>query len=249
MELRISSTVMAWSVTVFWFLVFAVCGEDAKIAAQRLCMPEHPQQQFCRSDFVVRGKILGRLSMSDRVDEGGHDIAPLDIEDGVTAYIVKVERIYKGDGEMGLHRHVEAMMLRHDKGCGLPRLRKGHVYIITGTWDETGRYNVGACDWVIEYADLTKMQKQGVRYLYRQYCDTCQISLCFSGNCKQQSTSMCHWDLSGLRYDDDDCEAKHSRCIRFGNGNCGWYRSFNLKGCYRNRMLMRQNRVKKAAKS
>ena len=73
-----------------------------------------------------------------------------------------------------------------------------------------------------------------------------QISPCFTGRCKQGrvSTNVCQWDLSTLRYDDGDCEGKHSRCIRFGNGNCGWYRSFDLKGCYRNRKPTRKNRVR-----
>ncbi|XP_011673577.1 metalloproteinase inhibitor 3-like isoform X2 [Strongylocentrotus purpuratus] len=194
---------------------------------------------------MVRGRIIGKVAHSDR-DNGRTtmDVAPVDIDEGTTAYVVKVERIYKGEGVMGLQRHVEVMMMRRDKECALKRLRKGHVYIFTGNHDETGLYNIGTCDWVIEYSDLTKMQKQGVRYLYRQYCNTCEINLCFSGSCKQRSPTSCMWDVARIGYGDNHCEAKHSRCIRLGNGNCGWFNSFGFKGCYRNRALSQHNRVK-----
>ncbi|XP_003725523.1 metalloproteinase inhibitor 3-like isoform X1 [Strongylocentrotus purpuratus] len=245
MELmRDLSRLMARSLMFLWFLVFALC-DDVKGTAQCMCMPEHPQQQFCRSSFVVRGRIIGKVAHSDR-DNGRTtmDVAPVDIDEGTTAYVVKVERIYKGEGVMGLQRHVEVMMMRRDKECALKRLRKGHVYIFTGNHDETGLYNIGTCDWVIEYSDLTKMQKQGVRYLYRQYCNTCEINLCFSGSCKQRSPTSCMWDVARIGYGDNHCEAKHSRCIRLGNGNCGWFNSFGFKGCYRNRALSQHNRVK-----
>lgn len=82
---------------------------------------------------VVRGRIIGKVAHSNR-DNGRTtmDVAPVDIDEGTTAYVVKVERIYKGEGVMGLQRHVEVMMMRRDKECALKRLRKGHVYIFTG---------------------------------------------------------------------------------------------------------------------
>ena len=51
------------------------------------------------------------------------------------AYKVKVERIYKGEfrfGEGGLHRHLIVMMMRKDKECGLKKLKKGRVYVLSG---------------------------------------------------------------------------------------------------------------------
>ena len=67
---------------------------------------------------------------SEEEEESG--MAPLDMEDGEMAYKVKVERIYKGEGEGGLHRHLIVMMMRKDKECGLNKLKKGRVYVLSG---------------------------------------------------------------------------------------------------------------------
>ncbi|XP_022098795.1 metalloproteinase inhibitor 3-like [Acanthaster planci] len=206
-----------------------------------VCMPMHPQQHFCRSDFVIKGKILPDLKVfpdnNTKMKPDNDTSNP-----NVRMYTVRVEKVFKGQELMGPKKHAEILVSRRGETCGMP-LQENEVYILTGQ-QVKNMFTINMCDWVPKYSQLTRKQRQGIRHLYKQYCDSCEIKPCFHGNCQATTPNTCIWNVSGhmLNNNDLDCESDHSRCIKDGAG-CKWYMPQTMKICMKVRLQMRHNRL------
>ncbi|XP_038060714.1 metalloproteinase inhibitor 3-like [Patiria miniata] len=207
-----------------------------------VCMPMHPQQHYCRADFVIKGKILVDdlkvLSDNDTKMKADNDTSTPNMR----MYKVRIEKIFKGQELMGPKKHAEIMVSRLGETCGMP-LQENEVYVLTGR-QMKNMYTVNMCDWVRKYSHLSRKQRQGIRHLYKQYCDSCQIRPCFHGNCQATTPNTCIWNVSGrmLNNNELDCESDYSRCIKDGAG-CKWYMPQTMKECMQRRVQMRHNRI------
>ncbi|XP_033647641.1 metalloproteinase inhibitor 3-like [Asterias rubens] len=209
-----------------------------------VCMPMHPQQHFCRADFVIRGKILPDAKL---LPDNNDTKMKLDGNDtsipNMKVYRVRIEKIFKGGETMtGPTKRTEILVSRLGETCGIP-LQEGEVYVMTGRRMKD-MYTINMCDWVLKYNQLTRKQRQGIRHLYKQYCDSCQIKPCFHGDCQATTPNTCIWNVSGHMLDNHDlnCEVDFSRCIKDGAG-CKWYMPQTMKECLRLRTQMSNNRV------
>ncbi|XP_052677808.1 metalloproteinase inhibitor 3-like [Crassostrea angulata] len=119
------------------------------------CLPQHPQKQFCESDFVIKGRILSRT-------ESGHS----QLENAF--YTVQIIQNYKRE-HYGSARRVQIFTDLQSSMCG-PFFQIGREYIITGSI-QNDRWRVSSCSWNPESPSLTPYQRIALKFgYYRNSC-------------------------------------------------------------------------------
>ncbi|XP_071961287.1 metalloproteinase inhibitor 2-like [Antedon mediterranea] len=200
------------------------------------CSPMHPQQQFCDADFVIRGRVVAKkdsfLPLNNQLDSG----------DSYIDYNVTVERIFKGHQNIKIQTNIAITTAKEDGRCGVNDLNVRDTYLFAGKGKRM--FEIKNCDWVIGYKKLSRKQRQGVRHMYKQYCNSCKISPCYDEeSCNQDDSNTCMWDLSSMMYGDLDCESIYSRCLRTAEGTCKWLRSKEVRSCFEGRKHARLSRL------
>ncbi|XP_071810364.1 metalloproteinase inhibitor 2-like [Asterias amurensis] len=144
-------------------------------------------------------------------------------------YTVHVEKVYKGEEKILARSKIEIVSPADSGMCGLTNLEEGKKYLLTGSFDERGA-TVHLCDWVTESYLVTKSQRQGLKHIYKKYCDECIIKpdvIYWPPEAKEKD--VCAYNP--YLFHEDDCEAKFSSCIRRSNGVCEWLLTNQMKRC------------------
>ncbi|MBE0174935.1 hypothetical protein, partial [Bacillus spizizenii] len=161
------------------------------------CLPKHPQQQFCASDFVIRAKVTGTVPS---------------IHPHVTAYKIKTIKIFK----KLLKKTIRVIYTAHDS-CDV-NLNKSD-YLLSGHVRD-GMAVVNLCDRVEPWNSLPPVQKQYL-HMFGMGC-VCEISPCTGASCLieilQKKCLIRVNDSSVL----DDEEALQSICLPGSAGFCTW---------------------------
>ncbi|PIK53586.1 putative metalloproteinase inhibitor 3 isoform X2 [Apostichopus japonicus] len=170
------------------------------------------------------------------------EMVPRSVERDFLTYYVQVERVFKGENAVILNSAgiTEIKTPQSASLCGNVELEKGRAYLLSGKV-ENGTLVIDMCDWVVAYRDMTKKQRQSVRFFFKQNCQLCKITPCFSKqHCEQKDSipNSCTYDMTNLLSGSTDCEGQHSRCIRSSDGVCRWARSSQMKECIRHRTQM-----------
>lgn len=197
------------------------------------CMPEHPQNAYCRSDYVVKAVVERQeIKGSNFTTEyGTFDIDPQRI------YHVRVLQTFKR-GNSGLTQGKTAKITTSvsESSCGAT-LRRGATYLLSGhVYD--GKSHIGLCSWYTEWKNVTPKQQKGLLSLYDFNCQ-CEIQQCWSSSCRTVSQRLsCDWPMVMLPH--HDCLAQHSVCTKAGNGSCFWSRGRSRSDCERSNASRRK---------
>ncbi|XP_056635261.1 tissue inhibitor of metalloproteinase [Diorhabda carinulata] len=167
------------------------------------CMPQHMQERFCESDFVILARVKREHIIGDR-----------------RVYKVRVKKEFKTSEKAIIAlKSGKLMTAAQDSLCGV-NLDIGKTYVLSGRIYAL-RAQVNLCGIHTEWQHLTKRQKKGLRLLYRHGCN-CKIRRCFYGRCHRQIDS-CTWRNS--------CESNEGICLRQNNQSCMWAKTRLLSTC------------------
>ena len=130
-------------------------------------------------------------------------------------------------------RSLFAKAYTHKDGsmCGVEWLENGKVYLIAGKISNA-KLNLHMCtSWIAEWTQVTQRQRVGARRFYGPNCD-CQISPCYGNDCpKLKGCNTSEY----LNPADNDCEWRHSYCLKNANGTaCAWQETAEYKNCTNN---------------
>ncbi|XP_049532367.1 tissue inhibitor of metalloproteinase [Anopheles darlingi] len=179
------------------------------------CMPQHPQSAYCEADYVIVAQVL-RKSQST----GTHD-----------AYKIAIKKEYKmSDAAREELRHGKLYTPSVDSACGRP-LEPNKLYAIAANTNQ-----IGLCNYVQPYAELSLVEKRGLAGMYRKGCD-CRVVPCFGPKCVFKP-GACSWSPFTKK---GDCETMFGSCVPAGraqqNGvptKCHWRRSPRFSECLAN---------------
>ncbi|XP_022296385.2 metalloproteinase inhibitor 3-like [Crassostrea virginica] len=166
------------------------------------CLPQHPQQQFCNADFVIKAKILKRKQTN------------ADIFSNVI-YTVKILQDYKNHKGQYKQRTQNIYTASNSAACG-SFFEIGKEYIITGSIRD-GRWSTNLCRWNPQVSLLSSYQKDALRFgFYKKNCK-CEIKECFGNTCPPADRNSCVIKKGA----DIRCFYSNNSCSRQGYG-CGW---------------------------
>ncbi|XP_062585362.1 metalloproteinase inhibitor 3-like [Saccostrea cucullata] len=165
------------------------------------CPPQHPQEHFCKSQFVVQARVI-----SQRTVNNGLDIV----------YTVQIIQDFKSDrrryGQQTTMRTIKTSS--SSAACG-SYFKINKEYIISG-FNNQGKWETNLCAWNTETSLLTEYQRRALNFgIYQNSC-TCKIFDCTSdvidcpavkGNeCVIRTNPSCY-------YDDNSCGRVNSKCM------------------------------------
>uniref|UniRef100_A0A182M9Z8 NTR domain-containing protein n=1 Tax=Anopheles culicifacies TaxID=139723 RepID=A0A182M9Z8_9DIPT len=178
------------------------------------CQQQHPQTAFCASEYVIVAQVLRRTSSKDRP--------------ALDAYKIAIKKEYKMSEEARKFlRHGKLFTASSGSMCGIT-LEPNKLYAIAANSEQ-----VGLCDYVHPYSNLTIVERRGLSGIYRKGCG-CRINHCWKHKCSRRVGS-CNWTPSTAKI---DCTASFSSCVPAGVVNedgtpikCHWRRSQHFGQC------------------
>ncbi|XP_026476558.1 tissue inhibitor of metalloproteinase-like [Ctenocephalides felis] len=177
------------------------------------CMPMHPQEQFCKADYVIVARVMKRhfTHSNDQV-----------------VYKLQILQEYKMS-EKAPHYLKSGRLVSSssDSMCGV-QLQVGETYVIMGR----NRSLLSLCDFYRPYRSLTTVMKRGILGMYAKGCQ-CPIKTLMraTNESNRLAFDSCKWNfLSG------NCEGDYGICIRredqiSGRVTCHWRRNSFYKKC------------------
>lgn len=121
----------------------------------------------------------------------------------------------------------KAYTYKDGAGCGVDWLVNGKVYLISGNILKS-KLRLGLCGpWIAEWSQVTQRQRVGVRRFYEPNC-ACQITPCYGDDC----ATLKGCNTGSMNHLDNDCEWRHSYCLKNANGTaCAWRETADYKKC------------------
>ncbi|XP_059393651.1 metalloproteinase inhibitor 3-like [Carassius carassius] len=161
------------------------------------CLPRHPQQHFCASDIVIRGKVVGKVNST--IPE-------------LTAYNIQTVETFKQPDMKRIQ-----VIYTSQTSCGINL--QNDEYLLSGHVKD-GRVLVDLCNLVKPWKELSRAQKL---YLskYQSGC-VCEISPCTGASCLTEILQKKCLIRVNNSFSLDDEEALQSICLPDNNGFCSW---------------------------
>ncbi|XP_068701449.1 metalloproteinase inhibitor 3-like [Montipora foliosa] len=206
----------------FYSIVISVLVGSLTTCQACSCAKSHPQEMYCRAQFVIRAKILSQEFLTE--------------DNKTLAFNLRVQKIFKGETQLNqtdaIQRHgskkrsliARAYTASDGARCGVT-LFSNTVYLLSGrVWKRKIRLNM--CDWIQPWSDVTSRQRMGIRRFYGSNCD-CQVSPCYEEHCEE--LKGCEQE-SGFR--SGDCEWDHSYCVKNADKSaCAWRKTDEFTKC------------------
>lgn len=202
------------TINVFLVAVAIFLGLIVQQGDSCFCQLRHPQQHYCASDYVVLAGILD-------TDTVYKDDTPIE-----TQYTVNIKRVFKSGEKYENASKGIIISPAHQGQCAVNALQIGTNYLITGVAMDGNLYT-SLCDWVMPYKNLTKAQKNGIRFKYETGCK-CEFAFCSEANCGQQryANATCEWEI------EDMFDCYHNDGICYHNGeDCLWRETKSFRTC------------------
>ncbi|KAL7634221.1 UNVERIFIED_CONTAM: hypothetical protein RMT77_015551 [Armadillidium vulgare] len=176
------------------------------------CNMKHPQQHVCEADFVLAVRVR----------------RPTTTSDGLTAYKIRVKRIFKisEKAQLALSKKVIYTI----PGQCEVRLERKTSYVIAGDV-EGGKPWISACSFAQPWRNLAPKMKKGIKLLYQTGCD-CPIVSCHWWDRCPPGNFFCPWETTR---EEEDCQAKHGVCLRRPDGSCSWLGGRLYRTCMKSR--------------
>ncbi|XP_022306245.2 metalloproteinase inhibitor 3-like [Crassostrea virginica] len=166
------------------------------------CAREHPQTQFCNSQFVVEAKVLAKKPGNNQF---GQEVK----------YIVEVLKDYK-NSYRPIRGKIEIFTSGSSASCGA-FFQLNQKYIISGSTTRGVKFT-SSCSWNRLVTTLTSYQSKALRNgIYRNNCG-CEIEDCtFRRECPAASKRRCVIPDNS----DSRCYYNNNVCTRSRRG-CSW---------------------------
>ncbi|XP_071810367.1 metalloproteinase inhibitor 3-like [Asterias amurensis] len=208
-------------------------SEPPRPASQCNCPIRHPQENICRADIVIQGRIMEVKSPGDGLLS---TVALLE-------YSVKVNKVFKDtEGVLNRKRRRKIAMITSssDRLCGVTEMKTGALYLMTGL-AIGGELFFSQCEWVHRYKELSPDQKAGLKQEFLRGCDSCQIDQQGSSipgiHNDTASETVCYHDpLGSEQLGIEDCETEYSICKPVKKGHCAWTGGQRYKSCVEKRI-------------
>nr|XP_022300480.1 metalloproteinase inhibitor 3-like [Crassostrea virginica] len=161
------------------------------------CFLSHPQTNFCRSDYVIKARILGESN----------------VDNFRKKYKVQVLVNYKSGYTRPFRDSVIWISTAtQSAACGVT-FDIGNTYVITGSISN-GEFNTHTCTWNSKVTDLTSFQRNALQNgIYRDNCN-CKIRSCPHNVCEQGEGCLAPYATSS-------CYDEQAACTR-SLGTCQW---------------------------
>ncbi|KAM7386942.1 hypothetical protein PAMA_009528 [Pampus argenteus] len=183
-----------------------------EIAEACSCSPSHPQQAFCKSDVVIRAKVVGRQEV-----EVGNNIYGNPIRQ--VKYDIKQIKMFKGPNQ-----EFDAVYTAPISAvCGVTLETNGKEYLITGKVSTNGTMHIKLCSFIEPWENMSDIQKRSLIHRYEMGCK-CKITYCSSIPCMISSPAECLWTDWVIEKAVSGEQAKHYACIKRSDDSCAWYR-------------------------
>nr|XP_061805739.1 metalloproteinase inhibitor 2-like [Nerophis lumbriciformis] len=167
--------------------------------------PNHPQQDFCEADVVIKAKVVG--GKYDRYTR-------------MFKYDIRQTKLFKGP-----KKHFDAIYTgANSAGCKVT-LAIGVEHLLMASLLPEGLLRM-SCGFYKPWSSISATQRS-LLPIYHKGCD-CKIVSCTSLPCGTNKPTECLWtDFLPTRIDKQD-QSKNLACIKRGYGYCAWYRGFTL---------------------
>ncbi|XP_002160236.1 metalloproteinase inhibitor 3 isoform X1 [Hydra vulgaris] len=205
-----------------FYLLLASCG--IKVVVSCMCMPIHPQSVFCKTEFIIKARILSKEII--KVNYTDENLLNLDIlfsHHIVYKILIKsVLKNAKSSYQFNLQQLHSLYTPAVESSCGI-QLEIGKPYLLTGKFDNT-KLQMNFCDFNMKWHHLTTEIIDGIS---GKYDCACQITTCMNGYCEKKNS--CKWNIS---WDKplEDCVYKHLTCGK-SNEKCRWNKNSSYKQC------------------
>lgn len=186
------------------WLALALVAASCRVAVACTCASlEHPQAHFCKSDFVIVGRV-------QKTFRGG---------DYYAAYKIKIRNVFKATPKAALALKSGRLLTpSEDSLCGVS-LQPRETYVITGHVDHLEAH-IHLCGYTAKWRDVTPRQRKGFRLLYKQGC-TCKV------HTRYHHTTSPNTCVSNY----NDCYERHGICLHDRERRCRWTRAPALTRC------------------
>ncbi|XP_022302578.2 metalloproteinase inhibitor 3-like [Crassostrea virginica] len=168
------------------------------------CLPQHPQVQFCGSDFVIKARILKRTRTG-----------PTQRDEVI--YTVKILKDYKNHRRLSLYgpNTQEISTAANSALCG-SFFEIDKEYLISGSISN-GKWRTNLCSWNVQFPSLTPYQRDALKFGYYKKNCRCEIQQCFGNSCPPAAPNTCVIK-KGANF---TCFYQQNSCSRQSYG-CGW---------------------------
>ncbi|XP_067880297.1 metalloproteinase inhibitor 2-like [Heterodontus francisci] len=178
------------------------------------CGPSHPQQAYCQSDVVIKGKIVGsKLVARDNSSDPNafHWIQ----------YEVQQQKMYKGFEKVEEVQYVYTP--RADLVCGLvlEADQMNEDYVLSGNVESDGKMYINICSFNKPWSQLTPAQRTNLDERYRAGCQ-CMIIPCLSLPCSLSADNQCLWTDGILNGKWEGAQSQRYACSMKPSGMCQW---------------------------
>ncbi|XP_057314039.1 metalloproteinase inhibitor 3-like [Hydractinia symbiolongicarpus] len=196
------------------------------VAESCMCMPTHPQNAFCKSEFVLKAAVTSwrRYTFIKNYE--------LFVQMGIPPprmayYSISVVKIFKGKDKIQ-HLLKNPVFFTHAQdiisNCG-KFFNKGEKYLLAGRLVD-GQMQTSMCDMNSKWHDVTKQMKLGINGMYD--CN-CAVATCVDGYCDRKNS--CKWNVTWDK-PIDECSMNHRSCGKSEKG-CVWNSSSQYAECRR----------------
>lgn len=174
------------------------------------CLPTHPQQQFCNSDFVIRARALSRTEEEVPVENGFGTRTK-------AVYNVKVLEGFKFDGTCIDYDSVKLYTAVNSALCGV-YMDIDSEYLLTGT-NKNGRREIHSCSLNSKWEYLDNCTKKNLlNDVYKQNC-LCNVTSCFGKECNTVPNGDCVYNITKRENWSSVCKAKETL---YNGLQCSW---------------------------
>uniref|UniRef100_UPI00398EB6A6 metalloproteinase inhibitor 4.3 n=1 Tax=Pristiophorus japonicus TaxID=55135 RepID=UPI00398EB6A6 len=172
------------------------------------CHPSHPQLEVCNSDVVIRALVTSKKLITTGF-----------LPNDTMRYAVDQKKMYKGSETNNEITHLQTSSSTSTCGVELDVNKK---YILTGSVGGHGDLDIGLCNWIAPWSDLSSTQKQNLKSKKYETGCSCNIVTCLRQPCAAAKENECVWTDMAIEHNTAGIQAKNNYCKNQDGNSCQW---------------------------